>query len=234
MVFKRRDRPPVPRPRPRGVVYPRRGWRRAIEYLGHRVRRLPDTPHRSRSAWPAASSLASRPFFGLHFVCAACLAWAAARQHPRRADRHLRRQPADLPDHRVAVDGAGPQDPRLRRHRPRRRPHQRRLRAGRRGPLGRPAQPLRPRRRRVGQARRVLRATCSGPTWSAACCPASSAAVASYYLTRPLDRGLPDGAQRASGRARPRARAAGAADAAADDPAERRYTGGVTTAARPR
>ena len=30
----------------REAVLPRRGWRRGIEYLGHRVRRLPDTPHR--------------------------------------------------------------------------------------------------------------------------------------------------------------------------------------------
>ena len=45
MVFKRRDKPPFSI-RMRELLYPRRGWRRAIEYLGHRVRRLPDTPHR--------------------------------------------------------------------------------------------------------------------------------------------------------------------------------------------
>ena len=44
MVFNRRDKLTL-RDRLRQLV-PRRGWRRGIDYVGHRVRRLPDTPHR--------------------------------------------------------------------------------------------------------------------------------------------------------------------------------------------
>jgi uncharacterized protein (DUF2062 family) len=74
MVFKRRDKPPI-LARLREIVVPRRGWRRGIEYLGHRVRRLPDTPHRVALGFACGVFVSFTPFFGLHFV----LALAAAR-----------------------------------------------------------------------------------------------------------------------------------------------------------
>lgn len=73
MVFKRRDKPPLPT-RIRELVLPRRGWRRGIEYLGHRVRRLPDTPHRIAFGFACGVYASFTPFFGLHFVLAAGLA----------------------------------------------------------------------------------------------------------------------------------------------------------------
>lgn len=74
MVFKRRDKPPL-LTRLREMVYPRRGWRRGIEYLGHRVRRLPDTPHRIALGFAFGTFVSFTPLFGLHVLLAAGLAW---------------------------------------------------------------------------------------------------------------------------------------------------------------
>jgi uncharacterized protein (DUF2062 family) len=58
----------------RESLWPRTGWRRAIEYIKHRLRRLPDTPDKiGRGIW--CGVLASfTPFFGLHFILAFLLA----------------------------------------------------------------------------------------------------------------------------------------------------------------
>ena len=51
MVFKRRDRR-SPWQVVRELVYPRGGWKRAFHYVTHRIRRLPDTPHKiARGIW---------------------------------------------------------------------------------------------------------------------------------------------------------------------------------------
>lgn len=73
MVFRRRDRPGLLE-RLRSVVLPRGGWRRGLEYLGHRVRRLPDTPHRIALGFASGVFASFTPLFGLHFVLAAGLA----------------------------------------------------------------------------------------------------------------------------------------------------------------
>lgn len=73
MVFKRRDKPPLLN-RLREFFLPRRGWRRGIEYLGHRVRRLPDTPHRIALGCACGVFVSFTPFFGLHFMLAVALA----------------------------------------------------------------------------------------------------------------------------------------------------------------
>ncbi|TCP40544.1 hypothetical protein EV662_107155 [Rhodovulum marinum] len=75
MVFKRRDK------RKFGQVmldsvYPRGGWGRAVYYITHRLRRLPDPPHRIARGVFAGVFVSFTPFFGLHFVLAALLAWA--------------------------------------------------------------------------------------------------------------------------------------------------------------
>jgi uncharacterized protein len=75
MVFGRRD--------PKGwaqiireFVYPRGGWLRAARYVVHRLRRLPDPPHRIGRGIFAGVFLSFTPFFGLHFIFAGLLAWA--------------------------------------------------------------------------------------------------------------------------------------------------------------
>jgi uncharacterized protein (DUF2062 family) len=56
------------------LVYPRGGWRRAAAYVMHRLRRLPDPPHRIARGVAAGVFVCFTPFFGFHFVLAAALA----------------------------------------------------------------------------------------------------------------------------------------------------------------
>ena len=73
MVFRRRDRRPLPRA-VADFVYPRGGWARAFQYVKHRMRRLPDTPERiARGIWAGVFTTFT-PFYGMHFVVAAVLA----------------------------------------------------------------------------------------------------------------------------------------------------------------
>ena len=74
MVFKRRE--------PLGwgawlreQVYPRGGFKRAIRYVVHRMRRLPDQPHRVARGVFAGSMIGFMPLPGLQFLAA----WGAAR-----------------------------------------------------------------------------------------------------------------------------------------------------------
>lgn len=76
MVFKRRDRPPL-LARLRHAVAPRRGWRRSVEYLGHRIRRLPDTPHRIALGFGIGVWASFTPFFGAHLLLALAIARVA-------------------------------------------------------------------------------------------------------------------------------------------------------------
>jgi len=55
--------------------YPRGGWYRAAGYVIHRVRRLPDPPHRISRGIASGVFVCFTPFFGMHFVTAAILAW---------------------------------------------------------------------------------------------------------------------------------------------------------------
>lgn len=56
--------------------YPRSGWRRALNYIGHRLKRLPDTPHKIALGFAIGAFVCFTPLFGLHFFVAAFLAWA--------------------------------------------------------------------------------------------------------------------------------------------------------------
>lgn len=74
MVFKRRQ--------PRGwwswfrqFFYPDGGFRRATRYVVHRMRRLPDEPHRIARGIFAGCLIGFLPLPGLQFVGAAGLAW---------------------------------------------------------------------------------------------------------------------------------------------------------------
>ena len=73
MVFKRR--------KPRTYVeivsesfYPRGGWRRAVQYIGYRLRRLPDPSHKISRGIAAGVFTSFTPLFGLHFLVATILA----------------------------------------------------------------------------------------------------------------------------------------------------------------
>lgn len=73
MVFKRRD------PRPwwrtlKEALWPKGGWGRAFHYVKHRVRRLPDNPHKISRGILVGVFTSFTPFYGIHFIIAAILA----------------------------------------------------------------------------------------------------------------------------------------------------------------
>ena len=75
MIFKRRE-PPSPYQRVREALVPRKGWRRGFDYINKRMRRLPDSPHRIALGFACGAFASFTPFFGLHFILAAAIAWA--------------------------------------------------------------------------------------------------------------------------------------------------------------
>ncbi|MEM7073643.1 MAG: DUF2062 domain-containing protein [Pseudomonadota bacterium] len=74
MVFKRRDRLPWWKATQQ-FLWPRGGWTRAFHYVRHRVRRLPDPPHRIARGIFAGVFVSFSPLFGFHFFAAALIAW---------------------------------------------------------------------------------------------------------------------------------------------------------------
>jgi len=73
MVFKRRNKLSWGRWIAE-AFYPRSGWRRAVSYVAHRLRRLPDTPHKIARGVGVGIYISFTPFFGMHFVVAIALA----------------------------------------------------------------------------------------------------------------------------------------------------------------
>ena len=73
MVFRRRDRR-TPWRLVSEAVYPRGGWGRAVEYVKHRLRRLPDSPEKIGRGMAAGAFVSFTPFYGLHFVLSIALA----------------------------------------------------------------------------------------------------------------------------------------------------------------
>ncbi|MEI6096982.1 MAG: DUF2062 domain-containing protein [Alphaproteobacteria bacterium] len=75
MVFKRRT-PLTWMAWAKSQVYPAGGFKRATIYLWHRLRRLPDPPHRIARGVFAGTFVNFPPIFGLQMLAAAGLAWA--------------------------------------------------------------------------------------------------------------------------------------------------------------
>jgi len=74
VVFKRREKRSLWIAL-REAFWPRGGWARALQYIKHRVNRLPDPPHRIARGIFAGIFISFTPFFGLHLGAAAALAW---------------------------------------------------------------------------------------------------------------------------------------------------------------
>ena len=74
MVFRRRNKRTTLK-NFRQLFLPEKGWRRAFEYLSHRIRRLPDTPHRIALGLGCGVFASFTPLFGLHFLVGAILAY---------------------------------------------------------------------------------------------------------------------------------------------------------------
>ncbi|MCA0042362.1 DUF2062 domain-containing protein [Celeribacter litoreus] len=73
MVFKRRDKL-TPLQWLGQLLWPKKGWARAAQYLKHRLHRLPDTPEKIARGVFAGVFCVFTPFYGLHFVLAFILA----------------------------------------------------------------------------------------------------------------------------------------------------------------
>ena len=58
-----------------GLVYPR-GWRRSARYITYRLRRLPDPAHKIARGIACGVFVCFTPFYGLHFLMSAGMAWA--------------------------------------------------------------------------------------------------------------------------------------------------------------
>ncbi|EYD78016.1 hypothetical protein Rumeso_00353 [Rubellimicrobium mesophilum DSM 19309] len=67
MVFRRRDRR-TPWRAAAEAVYPRGGWMRALNYIKHRLRRLPDSPEKIGRGMAAGVFISFTPLYGLHFI----------------------------------------------------------------------------------------------------------------------------------------------------------------------
>jgi uncharacterized protein (DUF2062 family) len=74
MIFKRRESLGF-FSRVRGFFAPRKGWRRGFRYIGKRVQRLPDTPHRIALGFSCGVVASFTPLFTMHFVVGFALAW---------------------------------------------------------------------------------------------------------------------------------------------------------------
>jgi uncharacterized protein (DUF2062 family) len=75
MVFRRRDRR-SPWRLVSDAVYPRGGWGRSLEYIKHRLRRLPDSPEKIGRGMAAGVFISFTPFYGFHFLGGLLIAWA--------------------------------------------------------------------------------------------------------------------------------------------------------------
>ncbi len=75
MIFKRRESPGFLL-RLRDFFAPRKGWRRGFSYVGRRVQRLPDSPHKIALGFACGAFASFTPLFTLHILVALAAAWA--------------------------------------------------------------------------------------------------------------------------------------------------------------
>lgn len=73
-MFKRRNKPPI-KDRLLGVFWPKIGWKRSSQYVGHRVARLPGTPYSIAAGFACGAAVSFTPFVGLHLLGGALFAW---------------------------------------------------------------------------------------------------------------------------------------------------------------
>jgi uncharacterized protein (DUF2062 family) len=73
VIFKRR-KTLGPLGRVRAALQPRKSWRRGFTYVGRRVQRLPDTPHRIALGFACGAMASFTPLFTLHILVAVAAA----------------------------------------------------------------------------------------------------------------------------------------------------------------
>lgn len=65
MVFKRRDKQSLLQ-RLRTLLHPGKGWKRSFQYVGHRVKRIPDTSHKIALGAAIGVLVCFSPILGVH------------------------------------------------------------------------------------------------------------------------------------------------------------------------
>ena len=73
-MFKRRQKQSIFE-KIREVLWPRAGWKRAANYVRHRIARIDGTPHAIAAGFACGAAISFTPFLGLHFIIAAFIAW---------------------------------------------------------------------------------------------------------------------------------------------------------------
>ena len=73
-MFKRRHKRSVFQ-HLRAWLWPRGGWGRAAQYMGHRIGRIPDTPYRIAAGFACGAAVSFTPFMGLHILVAIAMAF---------------------------------------------------------------------------------------------------------------------------------------------------------------
>jgi hypothetical protein len=91
----------------RDLVQPRKSWRRGFEYIGRRVQRLPDTPHKIALGFACGAVASFTPLFTLHLVVALALAWAVRGNYLASALGTVVGNPVTLPFIAAAAIGCG-------------------------------------------------------------------------------------------------------------------------------
>ena len=56
-------------------VWPETGWRRAVSYHWHRLKRIPGTPESIAMGFACGAAASMMPLMGFHFILSAFLAW---------------------------------------------------------------------------------------------------------------------------------------------------------------
>jgi len=74
MVFKRRDKQSLIQ-RLRTLFFPKKGWKRSIQYVGHRVKRIPDTSHKIALGAAIGVFVCFSPILGVHMAMALVLVY---------------------------------------------------------------------------------------------------------------------------------------------------------------
>ena len=57
------------------LVWPKMGWRRAISYYWHRLKRIPGTPESIAMGFACGAAASMMPLMAFHFILSAFLAW---------------------------------------------------------------------------------------------------------------------------------------------------------------
>lgn len=74
MLFRRRKKRHVFE-HMRELVWPSAGWARTLSYVGHRLKRLPGSPHSIAAGFACGAAISFTPLIGAHLTIGLLMAW---------------------------------------------------------------------------------------------------------------------------------------------------------------